>query len=131
MHKKKVLKFALYSFLYLVLMFITTGIENIRLNLYANRDIAEFYEILLIPLTLICVIFLPLLLALYFLSEPRFNSWLRLTQWYVPISIAVIAFFSGIDGSLTGFDREFMTWFSTGLFFFLSVIAIARRPKLA
>jgi hypothetical protein len=112
-------------------MFITTGIENIRLKLYANRDIAELYEILLVPLTLISISFLPLLLVLYFLSEPRFNYWLRLTKWYVPISIAIIAFFPGIDGSLTGFDREFMTWFSTGLYFLLSVIAIARRPKLA
>jgi hypothetical protein len=129
MHKKKVLKIVGSVVLFVAAaLFILEGPFSERF-MYGTAD--DLIEMFLLPIGMLGFVFLPLLLVLYFLSEPRFNSWLRLTKWYAPISIAIIAFFPGIDGSLTGFDREFMTWFSTGLYFLLSVIAIARRPKLA
>jgi hypothetical protein len=128
MHKKKVLKIiGLVLLLVASVVFLLEGPFSQRL-MYGTAD--DIVEMFLLPLGMISFVSLPILFALYFLSEPRFNSWLKLTKRYVPISIAVIALFPGIDGSMTGFDRELMTWFSTGLYFLLSVIAIAKKPKL-
>src|SRR3989338_9896077 len=53
-----------------------------------------------------------------FFSEQKFASWLRFSKYYLPIAAGVIFLSPAVDSSILGFDKEFMTWALSGIFFF-------------
>ena len=65
------------------------------------------------------------MLSLILLAVPKtFNSWLRFAKYYLPIAAALIILSPVSDGSIFGFDKEFMTWLLSGIFLVVSLILI-------
>ena len=66
-----------------------------------------------------------IVLSLILLIVPRvFHSWLRFAKYYLPIAVVLIILSPVSDGSILGFDKEFMSWLLAGVFFIVSLILI-------
>ena len=63
------------------------------------------------------------LLLLFFLDS-YFVSWSRFAKYYLPIAALLVIIFPTTDSSILGFDKEFMSWFLSGLFLVISIIII-------
>lgn len=95
------------------------GIFIDRYNIIASILVALFVPVLLISL------------ILYFLSEQIFTSWFRFAKYYLPIAAILIILSPTVDSSILGFDKEFMTWLFSGIFFLTSLgIIIFKRRSL-
>jgi len=72
-------------------------------------------------------------LLLLFFSDSYFIVWFRFAKYYLPIAAFLIIFSPTTDSSIFGFDKEFMSWFLSGLFLVVSIIIIFykhfRQPK--
>lgn len=77
-----------------------------------------------IPLFTFSISWLILSFILRFTSEQTFKSWLRFTKYYLPITAGIIILSPTIDGGITGFDKEFMSWFFSVTFLIVSLIII-------
>ena len=64
---------------------------------------------------------------LLFFSPLVFASWLRFAKYYLPIAAVLIILSPVSDGSIFGFDKEFMTWLLSGTFFVVSLILITYK----
>lgn len=82
--------------------------------------------------------FFPLVLLvistiLFFLREEVFRAWWKFARIYLPIALVLILISSPDAGGGfamdvgSGYDREGMVWFTSGLFFVISVILIAYK----
>jgi hypothetical protein len=64
-------------------------------------------------------------LALLFLSPAYFKAWLKYAAWFIPVGIIIIASSdvncSGGLGLGLCFDKELATWWSSGIYFLLSL----------
>jgi hypothetical protein len=74
-----------------------------------------------------------LFLLLSFMKEAVFQSWWRFAKWYLGIAAALIVITPGTGGGGLfigmggGYDREGMIWFTSGLFFIISIILITKK----
>lgn len=67
---------------------------------------------------------------LYLLREEIFRSWLRFTKWYLPPATIAVIISSGSHGGWgigNIFAPEFVTMWSAGLFFIISLFLIAYK----
>ncbi|TSC75922.1 MAG: hypothetical protein G01um101430_92 [Parcubacteria group bacterium Gr01-1014_30] len=64
------------------------------------------------------------ILPLIFLPDSFSSTWFRFTKYYLPITAIIIIITPGVDTSILGVDKEFMTWALSGLYLFLSLIII-------
>ena len=68
---------------------------------------------------------------LLFVHEQKFYFWLRFAKYYLPIAAVLILLSPTVDSSILGFDKEFMTWVLSGIFFIASLgIIIFKRRSL-
>lgn len=63
-------------------------------------------------------------IILLFSSALVFSSWLRFAKYYLPIAALLILLSPVSDSSIFGFDKEFMSWLLSGIFFGISLILI-------
>lgn len=83
------------------------------------------------PVSVFALVLLIISLLLLFVREQKFNSWLRFAKYYLPIAAAIIFLSPGIDSTIGGFDKEFMTWLLAGIFFVVSlgIIIFSSRKR--
>jgi hypothetical protein len=72
--------------------------------------------------------FLPMIF-LSFMRDEVFTAWWKFARIYIPIALVLIAISDGGGmlgglGAGGGYDREGMIWFTSGLFFIISMILI-------
>ena len=69
-------------------------------------------------------------IPLAFLSPSVFSSWFHFSKYYLPIAALLIILSPVSDGSLLGFDKEFISWFLAGTFFVVSMVLIVyKQPR--
>ncbi|PIQ66802.1 MAG: hypothetical protein CO184_01600 [Candidatus Zambryskibacteria bacterium CG_4_9_14_3_um_filter_40_16] len=79
------------------------------------------------PLFTFSFSFFVLFTILRWLSEPVFKTWWRFAKYYTVVAAVLITLSPTIDGSIFGFDKEFMSWFLASIFLLTSLILIARK----
>lgn len=61
------------------------------------------------------------------LREEIFRAWIKFARIYLPISILIILWAPSSDGSLFPIDKEVMSWLTSVLFLFISLVIIATK----
>lgn len=132
-HRKKVLITSLLSLLGLVVGVVLTSPYGGGLCGQERYCFDPLDEIVGQPLGYFSLIVFFFSIVFLFISEQKFTSWLRFTKYYLPIAAAIIFLSPGIDSTIGGFDKEFMTWLLVGIFFVasLGIIIFKRQDKVS
>lgn len=77
------------------------------------------------PLFVISIPFIVILFLLFFLPEKFFRAWQRFATVYLPLGILLIIFAPSLSRDpLFNFDKEYVTWATSILFFIISLAII-------
>ena len=81
-------------------------------------------------LLVVAVIFLPLLptfifsLITYFMRAEVYQSWWKLTRWWIPLSIFLVLLMPEDNGAFLPIDKDHVGFFMSGLYAILSIAII-------
>ncbi len=121
-------KLLLSAFSILILSYSTFYIapELCYLNQNTNGTVVCLDDIgELLFLFSISVLFI--LIPLSFVRDQIFNSWLRFSYWWLPITIIMFSIVPKYDGSLLPVTKEIVSLWMSGLFIFISLIIIIKK----
>lgn len=128
-HRKKVLILSLLSLFGFSISVVLTSPYGGGLCSETRYCFEPFDEIIGEPLGFFSIVVFFFSIIFLFVHEQKFTSWLRFAKYYLPIAAVLIFLFPAVDSSILGFDREFMTWVLSGVFFIVSLGVIIFSAK--